>query len=175
MLYSRNRMSDRTETLVVGSRAPEFLLSAANGDGILSLSGFLSRGALIVEFLRGTWCPNCRRRMTELEPMKTEIEKAGAQLVYIAAEKNSGMWKPAKFLQAHPVSYPFLLDEDRVVTKAYGLYHGLGFDAINIAHPASLVISRDRKVEYIYRRDSQTDRAPFHEVLGMVRKLSGSG
>ena len=55
LLYSRIRMSDRTETLAVGSRAPEFLLSAANRDGILSLSGFLSRGALIVEFLRGTW------------------------------------------------------------------------------------------------------------------------
>jgi hypothetical protein len=48
-------MSDRTETLSVGSRAPEFLLSPANRDGILSLSGFLSRGALIVEFQRGTW------------------------------------------------------------------------------------------------------------------------
>ena len=48
-------MSDRTDTLAVGSRAPEFLLSAANREGILSLSGFLSRGGLIVEFLRGTW------------------------------------------------------------------------------------------------------------------------
>ncbi len=168
-------MSDRRETLVVGSRAPEFLLSAANRDGILSLSGFLSRGELIVEFLRGTWCPNCRRRMTELEAMKVEIEKAGAQLVYIAAEKSTGMWKPAKFLQSHPVSYPFLLDEDRVVTKAYGLYHGLGLDAINIAHPASLVISRDRKVEYIYRGDSQTDRAPFQKVMEAVRKTIGFG
>ncbi len=55
VLYSRKTMPDRTETLAVGSRAPEFLLSAANRDGILSLSGFLSRGALIVEFLRGTW------------------------------------------------------------------------------------------------------------------------
>jgi hypothetical protein len=48
-------MQDRTETLTIGSRAPEFLLSAVNRDGILSLSGFLSRGPLIVEFLRGTW------------------------------------------------------------------------------------------------------------------------
>ena len=48
-------MSDRTETLAVGSRAPEFLLSAANRDGIFSLSGFLSRATLIAEFLRGTW------------------------------------------------------------------------------------------------------------------------
>lgn len=167
-------MSDRTETLAVGSRAPEFLLSAANRDGILSLSGFLSRGVLIVEFLRGTWCPNCRRRMTELETMKGEIEQAGAQLVYIAAEKSDGVWKPAKFLQSHPVSFPFLLDEDRSVTKAYGLHHRLGVDAIDIAHPASLVIDRDRKIEYIYRGSSQTDRAPFNQVLEAARRVSVS-
>jgi len=113
--------------------------------------------------------------MAQLEPMKTEIEQAGAQLVYIAAEMGEGLWKPAKFLRSHPVAYPFLLDEDRSVTKAYGLYHRLGVDAINIAHPASLVIDRDRRVEYIYRGDSQTDRAPFDQVLAAVKKLSVSG
>ena len=104
--------------------------------------------------------------------MKTEIEQAGAQLVYIAAEMGEGVWKPAKFLHSHPVSYPFLLDEDRSVTKAYGLYHRLGVDAVNIAHPASLVIERDRRVEYIYRGDRQTDRAPFDQVLEAAKKLS---
>jgi hypothetical protein len=48
-------MQDHTETLQIGSRAPEFLLSAANREGIVSLSGALTRGPLIVEFLRGTW------------------------------------------------------------------------------------------------------------------------
>jgi peroxiredoxin len=106
--------------------------------------------------------------------MKTEIEQAGAQLVYIAAEKRVGVWKPAKFLRSHRVSYPFLLDEDRAVTKAYGLYHRLAVDAINIAHPATLVIDRDRKLGYIYRGDSQTDRAPFNQVMEAVNKLSVS-
>jgi hypothetical protein len=48
-------MQDHTETLKVGSRAPEFALGAANRDGVLTLSGFLKRGVLIAEFLRGTW------------------------------------------------------------------------------------------------------------------------
>ena len=113
--------------------------------------------------------------MAQLEPGKTEIEQAGAQLVYIAAEKSTGVWKPAKFLQSHPVSFPFLLDEDRSVTKAYGLYHRLGVDAIHVAHPATLVIDRDRKIEYIYRGDNQRDRAPIDKVLEAARKLSGSG
>jgi peroxiredoxin len=48
-------MLDHTETLRVGARAPEFSLEAANRDGILTLSGFLRRGVLVTEFLRGTW------------------------------------------------------------------------------------------------------------------------
>jgi peroxiredoxin len=113
--------------------------------------------------------------MAQLEPMKTEIEQAGAQLVYIAAQKSAGVSKPAKLLRSHRVSYPFLLDEDRAVTKAYGLYHQLGMDAIHIAHPATLVIDRYRKFEYIHRGDSQTDRAPFDQVMKAVKKVSVSG
>src|SRR5215467_3322206 len=108
--------------------------------------------------------------MAQLEPMKGEIKQAGAELVYIAAEKANGIWKPAKFLQAHPVSYPFLLDEDRSVTKAYGLYHRLGTDAIHIAHPATLIVGRDRKLKYIYRGDNQNDRAPIEQVLQALSK-----
>ena len=112
--------------------------------------------------------------MAQLELTKQEIEQAEAELVYIAAEKATGVWKPAKFLQSHPVSFPFLLDEDRSVTKAYGLYHRIGLDALNIAHPATFVIQRDRVVRYIYRGDNQTDRAPFNLVLDAARKLSVS-
>ena len=112
--------------------------------------------------------------MAQLEPRKNEIEDAGAELVYIAAEKATGVWKPVKFLQSHPVSYPFLLDEDRTVTKSYGLYNRVALDALNIAHPATIVIGRDRKVTYIYRGDSQTDRAPFDQALEVVAKLSSS-
>ena len=107
--------------------------------------------------------------------MKIEIGQAGAELVYIAAEKARGVWNPAKFLQSHPVSYPFLLDEDRSVTKAYGLYHRLGMDAIHIAHPATLVVDRQRKVAYIYRGDNQTDRAPLSQVMEACEKCQRQG
>jgi hypothetical protein len=48
-------MLEHTETLQVGQRAPEFALEAANRPGVLTLSGFLRRGVLLAEFLRGTW------------------------------------------------------------------------------------------------------------------------
>jgi peroxiredoxin len=113
--------------------------------------------------------------MTQFESQIPEIEAAGAQLAFIAAEKRDGMWKPGKFLTKRPIASVFLLDEDRTVTKAYGLYHRLGTDAINIAHPATLVIDGGGRVRYIYRGENQTDRAPMEKVTEAVRKLAASG
>ncbi|HKN35792.1 MAG TPA: hypothetical protein VJX16_21330 [Terriglobales bacterium] len=48
-------MQEYTETLQVGSRAPDFTLLAANRPEEFSLSRFLAGGTLILEFLRGTW------------------------------------------------------------------------------------------------------------------------
>jgi hypothetical protein len=125
--------------------------------------------------------------MAQFESRKNEIEAAGAQVALIAAEKRDGLWKPGKFFVKHPVSSVFLLDEDRVVTKAYGLHHALATDAFNIAHPATLVIgsgSNDsggtaqnivrNTVRYIYRGDNQLDRAPLDEVLAAIKILNRS-
>lgn len=48
-------MQKKTETLEVGSKAPEFTLPSANPQGNFSLRDLLARGPLVVEFLRGTW------------------------------------------------------------------------------------------------------------------------
>jgi peroxiredoxin len=109
--------------------------------------------------------------MAQFEPYKKEIGQLGASLMYVAAEKRDGVWKPAKYLTQHPVSFPFLLDEDRAVTKAYGLYHALAHDAFRIAHPATLIVDRTGTVRYIYRGDNQTDRAPVDEVFDALRNI----
>lgn len=109
--------------------------------------------------------------MAQFELHKQEIAAAGAQAAFVAAEKRDGMWKPAKFLDKRHVSFPFLLDEDRAVTKLYGLHHAFGADAINIAHPASLVIDHGGLVRYLYRGEDQHDRAPLEDVLKAAEQL----
>jgi peroxiredoxin len=110
--------------------------------------------------------------MAQFELLKEELGKHQVQLVFVAAEKRDGVWKPAKFLKKHPVSFPFLLDEDRAVTKTYGLYHRIGKDAIDIAHPATLVIDRGGTVRYLYRGDDQADRAPVDDVMAAASQLA---
>jgi len=109
--------------------------------------------------------------MTQFESRRKEIEATGAQLAFVAAEKRDGVWKPGKFLEKHPIASVFLLDENRATTKAYGLHHALGTDALNIAHPATLIIDRSGIVRYIYRGDNQLDRAPLDEVLKALKEI----
>ena len=109
--------------------------------------------------------------MAQLEPMTEQIQETGS-LVFIAAQKKEGMFNPQKFLTEHPVSFPFLLDEERKVTKTYGVYHLLGIDAINIARPATFVIGRDGIIRYLYVGSTQLDRAPVEEVLDALQRAA---
>ena len=109
--------------------------------------------------------------MAQFEPLKDEIGKTGASVLYIAAEKRGGLFKPEKFLAEHPVSFPFLLDEDRRVTKGYGVYHRIGLDAYNIARPATMVVDRGGVLRFVYVGASQHDRAPMDNVLQALKHL----
>jgi hypothetical protein len=88
--------------------------------------------------------------MAQLEPLAAEFHRDGAQLAYIAAEKRGGMFKPEAFLQNNPVSYPFLLDEDRAVTK---------------------LIDAGKMIRYLYRGSNQLDRAPMEQVVEAVKRI----
>lgn len=103
--------------------------------------------------------------MAQFEPLKDEIEKLGASLLFIAAEKRTGMFKPESFFSKHPILFPFLLDEDRKVTKAYGVHNWLALDAIDIAKPATFVVDRSGIVRYIHVGKNQLDRAPVEQVM----------
>lgn len=108
--------------------------------------------------------------MAQLEPLKQSLDEIGGGLVFIAAEKKRGLFNPVKFLDEHPVSFPFLLDEDRSVTKTYGVYHRIGMDAINIARPATFVVGRDQTIRYVYVGATQIDRAPVEAILDSLKR-----
>lgn len=108
--------------------------------------------------------------MAQFEPLKPEIEKRGS-LIFVAAQKRGGFFQPEKFLEKQPVSFPFLLDEDRSVTRSYGVYQAIGKDGFNIAHPATLVVDRSGKIRFLYVGKNPFDRAPMEQVMAAFREL----
>src|SRR4051812_12708073 len=108
--------------------------------------------------------------MAQFESIKDEIEKLGA-LLFVAAEKRSGVFHPEKFFAEHQVSFPFLLDEDRAATKSYGVYHRIGIDAFNIARPATFVVDAGGVARFAYVGIDQRDRAPIEALMHIFRGL----
>ena len=107
--------------------------------------------------------------MAQLEPHKDEILGNGS-LAWVAAQKRGCILSsPGKFLEKKPTAFPFLLDEDRRVTKSYGVYTALSYDSINIAHPATFVVDPAGKITYLYVGRNQLDRAPLERVLEAFR------
>lgn len=104
--------------------------------------------------------------MAQLESRFEEIRSAGAQLVVIAAQKESGLLgNVGDFVGKNQFSFPLLLDKDRRVCKAYGVYHLIGLDALNIARPSALVIDKTGEVKLVYVGANQKDRADLDELI----------
>ena len=74
----------------------------------------------------------------------------------------------ARALERADAAYPFplLCDPDRAVVKAYGVWHPLGLDSFNTAHPASFLIdAASARILYAFVGSSQFARAPLDEIL----------
>jgi peroxiredoxin len=106
--------------------------------------------------------------MTQLESSYGEFMKRGAGLVVIAAQKIEGMFRGKEHIQQHNYPFPVLFDEKRSVTRAYGVYHRLGVDAFNIAHPATFVVAADGKVSWIAISPNQVERPDTEDILKSI-------
>ena len=106
--------------------------------------------------------------MAQFESSYEEFTKRDAAVVFIAAQKIGGIFRGKDHVHKRKYPFPLLFDETRKVTRAYGVYHGLGIDAYNIAHPATFVVGRDGKVCWIAVSSSQRERPPIQEILRAI-------
>lgn len=72
--------------------------------------------------------------------------------------------RAASYLAEHEVGFPVLIDAGRAVAKAYGVWHRLGLDALNIARPALFVIDAAGTVQAVYVGESQGE-FPSHQAV----------
>lgn len=96
--------------------------------------------------------------------MREALEARGVEAVFVLCQDPR---RVAAWLHEHPQPFPLLLDADRKAAKAYGVWHRLGFTAINIARPATFLIGRDGRIRWAYVGRHQKDR-PDPETLPAV-------
>src|SRR5215467_3341974 len=79
------RQEVAAKALGVGTKAPAFELLDQNGKPVSSAE-LLSRGRLVLIFIRGRWCPFCVGQMEAMNAIADEIKTAGAAMVAISPQ-----------------------------------------------------------------------------------------
>jgi peroxiredoxin len=173
--------------LGVGGQAPAFELTDHNGKHVSS-GDLLSKGRLVVCFIRGRWCPFCVGQMEAMNYVAPQIAAAGASLVAISPQTE----KQAYFMRdQHKLSFPMLVDAHNNVARQFGLAYrvpdeqqGLyrstfvnlpftnGDTSWELPIPATYVIERDGAILFASANEDYTERPEPLEILNVLERAA---
>jgi peroxiredoxin len=103
--------------LKVGDRAPAFDLPDQDAV-VLSSADLLKKGALVLSFYRGVWCPFCNIELTALQETIGDIQARGASLVAISQQTPANNRKSRR---DNSLDFPILSDKGGQVGSAFGI------------------------------------------------------
>ncbi len=176
------RARHSAETILpAGATAPAFELSDHNGK-LVSSSNLLSKGRLVLCFIRGRWCPFCVGQMEAMNLVLPKIEQAGASFLSISPQTV----KQSFFMHdQHKLRFPLLSDAGNKIARQFGLTYRVpapqeevyrrafvnlpftnGDDSWELPIPATYLLDRDGTVLYASANEDYTERP---EPAGLVR------
>lgn len=160
-------MFSRSQPLNVGDTAPGFALETAYGVEV-SLTSCIVGGPLLVEFLRGSWDPDSRARLRMLTEFHPKLAELGCKVVTIVCERTVTL---AHYLEQNGTPFPVLVDTDRNVSKAYGVWQRFSLPVWNIARPSSFLLDHCGYVVYSYVARLPIHAADLEEIEASARDL----
>lgn len=170
--------------LVVGAEAPAFEL--LNHDGNISRSAdLLTRGRLVICFIRGRWCPFCVGQMEAMNLVLPLIEDAGASMVAISPQTV----KQSYFMHdQHKLRFPLLSDSGNKIARQFGLTYRVpaeqesvyrrafvslpftnGDDSWDLPIPATYIVDRDGRILYASANEDYTVRPEPADILAVLQ------
>ena len=154
-----------------GWQAPEFTLKDPSGQSF-NMSDNMGEQGLLIAFI----CNHCPYVKAIADRLAEDVKALKADGVNVlAVMSNDYMSYPAdspenmkKFSESHGFTFPYLVDEDQSVAKAYGA----------VCTPDFFGFSKDGGLQYRGRLDSAgmgdpTDRVP--ELLNALRLVAETG
>lgn len=169
--------------LPVGATAPAFELPDHNGKPVSS-SDLLSKGRVVLCFIRGRWCPFCVGQMEAMNLVLPQIEQAGASFVAVSPQT----MKQSFFMHdQHKLRFPLLSDAGNKIARQFGLTYRVpapqeavyrrafvnlpftnGDDSWELPIPATYIIDRDGTVLYASANENYTDRPEPAAIIRIV-------
>jgi len=70
-----------------------------------------------------------------------------------------------RYVEETGLPFDILIDERRDVVRAYGVWHRIGLDALNIARPAWFLVDQDGSIRWSFIGDQQAEHPTQEEIL----------
>jgi peroxiredoxin len=141
--------------------APPFHLRTPFGVEV-SLTAACLEGPVLVEFIRGTWDPDARRRLAELASAKEAFRERKVRVLVVSRERTSAA---AGYLTDHPSPLTVLIDEDGATARSYGVFRRFSLPVWSVARPSSFLVDRCGFLRYVYVAALPIHAAPVQEIL----------
>lgn len=171
-----------------GQKAPIFKLPNAENE-LISLEGLLEKGAVVVTFYRGDWCPYCNLQLRALQARLSEIHALGATLVAISPQVPDGSLTKSEISE---MDFIVLSDQNAKVASEYGVAwevpeflldhmrvdRNLDLESINNGNgsvlpiPATFILGKDGVVKWSYVNVDYRTRSEPEEIIAELKKLS---
>ncbi len=173
-----------TDILPAGTKIPAFEASDQNGKSTPS-EELLTKGRLVLCFIRGRWCPFCVAQMEAMNAILPEIEKAGARLAAISPQT---VQQSFFMHDQHKLRFPLLSDRGNNVARQFGLTYRVsdeqqslykhtfvnlpfvnGDDCWELPIPATYVIDRQGTVLYASANEDYSERPEPTEIVAFLQ------
>ena len=116
------------------------------------------RGKVVLVNFWATWCVPCREEMPSIERLRASLE--GRPFVVLAVNVAEPQSRIRKFLEAVPVGFPVLLDQDSQTTRAWQAK----------LLPATYIVGTDGRIRYRHVGELDWSRPEVRDlILGLAK------
>ncbi len=181
---TRSGAFDRS--LQPGNPIPSFVLPNAIGK-LVDIQSLLNKGAVVISFYRGRWCPYCSLELLALQQALPEIQACGASLVAISPQTPDHSLETA---EAHTLKFEVLSDVGNQVARKFGLvfsvpesvrpiYEKFGIDlqaangteTFELPLPATYIVKASGTIAHAFVNSDYTQRLDPKDIVKVLKRL----
>lgn len=113
-------------------------------------------GQIVIVHFFATWCEPCREELPALQRLAARLDPRSVKIIAISVAE-VGL-RVQRFLEATPVSFPVLLDQDRAVAKAWNIS----------TLPSTVIIDSGLRPRLMVEHDIFWDRLDPRQIVEMI-------
>jgi thioredoxin-dependent peroxiredoxin len=113
------------ENLSVGNPAPDFTLQDSDGNSY-SLSSYTEKYPVIIYFYPKAGTPGCTKQACGIRDSFSKFKENDIVVLGISVDSKDSI---KEFIKDNNLNFPLLSDENKEVSKAYGVLNNIGVDS----------------------------------------------